>query len=111
MSALTLDSATSIAAVLAVVFAVGAIASIWLLQTIVQKLLGVVVLGILAFGMWTQRTALQDCAEKVATNFALVDAVATSAGVTPPTADAVATDLPVDDECTFFGLDVSVPEP
>ena len=71
MLALTLDAAKNIAIAVAVIFIVGAIASMWLMKTIVQKLAVVAVLGLLAFAVWSQRTALQDCADKVQENFEL----------------------------------------
>ncbi|MEM8619547.1 MAG: hypothetical protein AAGF73_07480 [Actinomycetota bacterium] len=93
--ALTLDEARNIGIAVAVGFLVFAAVSLWLMKTIVQKLLAAGVLVILAFAVWTQRTSLQDCADKVAGNF-----------------DRVGTDVTVTDtECSFFGFTVTIADP
>jgi len=93
--ALTLDAAKNIAIAVAVIFIVGAIASMWLMKTIVQKLAVVAVLGLLAFAVWSQRTALQDCADKVQENFELAGAEV----------------LLTDSTCSFFGIEVTISDP
>ena len=95
MLALTLDEAKTIAIVVATVFAVGAVVSLWVMKTIVQKLAVAALLALLAFAVWTQRVSLQDCADKVQDNFELVD-----------------TDVVVSDtECSFFGVTVTISDP
>jgi hypothetical protein len=93
--AITLDTAKNIAIVVAIIFIGGAIASLWLMKTIVQKLAVMAVLGLLAFAVWSQRTALQDCADKVQDNFEL-------AGT-----DVLLTDS----TCSFFGIEVTISDP
>lgn len=95
MLALSLDTATNIAVGVAVAFVVGAVVSLWIMQSIVQKLAVFAVLGLLAFAVWSQRTALQDCADKVQDSFR-----------------RAGTDVSVvDTECTFFGFTVTISDP
>ncbi len=95
MLGLTLDDAKTIAIVAATALTVGAIVSLWVMKSIVQKLAVAALLGVLAFAVWTQRVSLQDCADKVQDNFEL-------AGT-----DAVITDT----ECSFFGVTVTISDP
>ena len=95
MLALTLDDAKTIAIVAATALAVGAVVSFWVMKSLVQKLAAAVLLGVLAFAVWTQRVSLQDCADKVQDNFEL-------AGT-----DVVVTDT----ECSFFGITVTISDP
>ena len=95
MVALSLDAAKSIAVVVAIIFVGGAVASFWVMKTIIQKLAVMGVLALLAFAVWSQRTSLQDCADKVRDNFELVG-----------------TDVALaDSDCSFFGFDVTVSDP
>jgi uncharacterized membrane protein YgcG len=126
VTALTLDTATSIAAVIALGLAAAAVLSLWLVHSVVRKLLSVAVLGLLAFAVWTQRAALQDCADKVATNLELASLVERQAGDTATgengtgengtgengTGDAGpdgASVTSVDTTCSLFGVTVDVP--
>lgn len=93
--ALTLDDAKTIAIVATTVLVVGAVVSFWIMKTIVQKVAIAVLLGLLAFAVWTQRVALQDCADKVTTNFE-------RSGVDITVADT---------ECSFFGATVTISDP
>lgn len=93
--ALTLDDAKNIAVGGVVVLVVGAVLAAWVMKTILQKLVAVVVLALFAFAVSTQRTSLQDCADKVRGNFAIVD---TNVTVT-------------DTDCSFFGVTVTVKDP
>ena len=95
MFALTLDAAKNGAIAAVVVFLVGSFAAVWIMKTIVQKFATAFVLLLLAFAVYSQRTSLQDCADKVAGNFALQG---TSVTVT-------------DTDCSFFGIDVTVKDP
>ncbi len=95
MLALTLDDAKTIALVAATALTVGAVVSFWVMKSLVQKLAVAVLLGVLAFAVWTQRVSLQDCADKVQDNFEL-------AGT-----DVVVTDT----ECSFFGITVTISDP
>jgi hypothetical protein len=71
---------------------VGAIIVAVLLAIVVQKIIGKIIsvafMGLLAFGIWTQRTNIQDCVNK-----AKVQASA------PTTAKL---------ECTFFGTKIKI---
>jgi len=93
--AITLDEAQNIAVGLVVVFAVGAIAAAWIMKTIMQKLAVAVVLAVLAFAVWTQRTSLQDCADKV------IDAYEFD-GRNPTI---------IDTDCSFFGTTITISDP
>ncbi len=68
MLGLSLDEAKNVAIVAATVFAIGAIAAIWIMKSIVQKVLVAVLLVMLAFAAWSQRESLQECAEQVQAN-------------------------------------------
>lgn len=95
MLALSLDAAKNAAALVAVVFLVGSFAAMWLMKSIVQKLLVASLLLLVAFAAFTQRTSLQDCADKV------------QASVARDGLDITV----VDSECSFFGMTVTVGDP
>lgn len=95
MLALTLESAKTIAIAVVVIFVVGAVLAAWIMKTIVQKAVTVLVLALLAFAVSTQRTSLQDCADKVQGNF---DRVGTNVTVT-------------DTDCSFFGTTITIKDP
>lgn len=88
MNALSLESAKTIAIVVAIVFVAFAVISAWVIKNVAMKLIMVLLLAGLALGVWTQRTSLQDCASRA-------KARATSADTTPV-------------KCRFFGNDVEV---
>ena len=92
---LTLDQARNIGIAVAVGFVVLAFGAFWLMKTLLQKLLVAGVLVVLAFAVWTQRTALQDCADKVTGNF---ERVGSNVTVT-------------DTDCSFFGITVTISDP
>lgn len=89
MFAMTLETAKSIG--IAVV--VGLIALMllvgFIVKNVVAKVIAIVILGGFAFGVWTQRSSLQDCADNVRTRGAL--------GATG------------DVTCSFLGYDVKIP--
>lgn len=87
--AVTLEQARTAALVVAGVLGVLAVGSAWLMKTVVQKVVVVVLLAGAAVLVWSQRAALQDCADEVRTETLDDD------GVEPT--------------CTFFGRDVTVP--
>ncbi|MGB0112524.1 MAG: hypothetical protein WBP59_04845 [Ilumatobacteraceae bacterium] len=95
MFAITLDQAKTVAVMGATALLVGAIASFWVMKTVMQKVLVAVLLAALAFAVWTQRTALQDCADKVQDSYE-------RAGTNVTIADT---------ECSFFGVDVTISDP
>lgn len=118
MLGLTLDEAKNIALVAATAFALLAIAAIWVMNSIVQKVLVAVLLVMLAFAAWSQRASLQECAEQVQANVSSSIAQATTPDATPattaPTVDDPATPdgaatSGTDSTCTFFGVDVTIP--
>jgi hypothetical protein len=90
MLALTLGQAKTIAVLVVIVLVVLAIASAWLMKEVSQKVALVVILGLLALLVWTQRSSLQECSEKVrAGGVALND----------PAADTT---------CSFLGRDIQI---
>ncbi len=86
--AVSLSQAKAIAVVVAIALVVAAVAWAWLMKTIVQKVIGLVVLLGLAGLVWYQRESLEDCAARVRANAAVVGA---------------------DTTCTLFGQDVDIP--
>lgn len=114
MLGLSLDEAKNVALIAATVFAIGAIAAIWIMKTIVQKVLVAVLLVMLAFAVWSQRESLQECAEQVQANVSNQISGATPGtgttstsvpgGATTATAESGAGDT----SCTFFGVDVTI---
>jgi hypothetical protein len=110
---LSLDEAKNVALVAATVFALGAIAAIWMMKTIVQKVLVAVLLIMLAFAAWSQRESLQECAAQVQANVTTGIADASPAGPTttePAAQDSTPTGSdPASTTCTFFGVDVTIP--
>jgi hypothetical protein len=65
MAAMTLDTAKNIG----IAVAVGLIALMFVMAIIIKnvttKLISILLIGGLAFGVWTQRSSLQDCADRV----------------------------------------------
>ena len=88
MIALSLESAKTIAIVVVLAFIALSVISALVIKSIVTKLIMVVLMACLALGVWTQRTSLQDCADKAK---AKADALDVS-GLT----------------CTFFGTNIEV---
>ena len=95
MLAITLDQATTIAVIATTGLVVGAIASFSVMKSLAQKLITAVLLGLLAFAVWSQRTALQDCADKVVASYRRTDAG----------------DVIDDTECSFFGISITISDP
>ena len=85
MLALTLGQTKTIALLVVAVLVVAALASAWVMKTIMQKLALVLILGLLAVLVWTQRAALDECADTVK--------IAGFAG---------------DTTCSFFGRDIQI---
>jgi hypothetical protein len=73
MTALTVESAKNIAIGVAVVLVALMLAMAWLIKNVTAKIITVVVFGGLAFGVWTQRTSLEDCANKVKARISVGD--------------------------------------
>ena len=91
MISMTVDSAKDIGIAIAVVLVVAMVLMAWLIKSVTTKLISVVIVGGLAFGVWTQRSSLEDCARKVKARAALGD-----------TSDVT---------CTFLGSDIKVSVP
>ena len=85
MLALTLGAAKNIAMLMVVVLATMAIGSALIMKTIAQKAAVAVILALLAVIIWTQRSSLTECADKVR-----------EAGIG------------VDTTCSFLGRDVEI---
>ena len=112
MLGLSLDEAKNLALVAATVFAIGAIAAIWMMKTIVQKVLVALLLIMLAFAAWSQRESLQECAAQVQAN--VTAGIANASSPSPTTTDPATVTTPTDTDvagatCTFFGIDVTIP--
>ena len=74
MLALTLGQAKTIAVLVVLVLLALAFAAAWLMKTVAQKAAMAVILGLLALLVWTQRTSLEECADKVREGGVQVDA-------------------------------------
>ena len=85
MLALTVDSAKNIAIAVVIVFVITAIISAKLMASVTKKAIMFLVLGALSLGVFTQRQALESCANKVE------DDVGTA-----------------ETTCTFFGTDIHI---
>ena len=88
MTAMTVDSAKNIGIAVAVVLVMLMLVMTFVIKNVTVKLFTVLILGGLAFGMWTQRSSLEDCATKVKARGVL--------GVT------------TDVTCTVLGSDIKV---
>jgi len=89
MTALSLESAKTIAIVIALAFLAFAVISAWLIKNITMKVLSIVLMLGLGLGVWTQRANLQDCGDRAK---ARVEAGGAAGAV----------------KCEFFGKEVSV---
>lgn len=94
MVAITLEQAKTAAVAIVVGLVVVAVGWAWLVKTLVQKAIGVLVILALAAAVWFQRDSLQDCADQIRD----VQVSGTTAGVTAG----------VDATCSFFGQDVRI---
>jgi Flp pilus assembly protein TadB len=124
---LDFDQAKNVALVAAVACGIGAVAAIWILKSIVQKVVVALLLLLLGYAAWSQREALQDCASKVQASIEIVTGQVNGGTTVPTDATApvpttvpteVPTELPaevqaevagLDTSCTFFGVDVPIP--
>jgi hypothetical protein len=88
---LELETVRNVALIAIAAAVVLALAGAWILKAIVGKVVSIVVLGVLAVAVWSQRESVQDCADRVGA-----------------TLEAGAVD---DTTCTFFGRDVTVTSP
>lgn len=86
MLALDVTAMKQVAVAIVVVLAVGALVAAAIIRSIITKLLMVVVLAGLALTVWSQRSNLESCANRVRSS--------------------ASTDV----TCSFFGVEVDVPE-
>ena len=91
MTSMTVDGAKNIAIGVALVLLVFMVLMAWLVKNVTTKLISILILAGLAFGVWTQRSSLEDCASKVKARAAVGD-----------TSDLT---------CTFLGSDIKVSVP
>ena len=89
MISMTVESAKNIAIGVAAGFVVIMVLMAWLVKNVTTKLISVLLFAGLAFGVWTQRTSLEDCASKVKARAEVGDTT--------------------DVSCTFLGSDIKVP--
>lgn len=87
--ALTLGQAKTIAVIVALLLLGLALLSAWAMKTLAQKAALAVILTLLAVLVWSQRAALQECADKVR-------------------AEARTDVSQVDTTCSFVGRDVTI---
>ena len=64
MTALSLESAKTIAIVVAIAFVAFAVISAWVIKNVTMKIITILLLVGLGLGVWTQRSNLQDCADR-----------------------------------------------
>ena len=91
MTALTLESAKNIGIAVAVALVALMLVMVFVIKNVTGKLISVVLIGGLAFGVWTQRASLQNCADKVRARVAAGD----KSDVT----------------CSFIGSDINITAP
>lgn len=91
MTAMTVESAKNIGIAVAVALVALMLVLSVVIKNVTAKLLSIVIVGGLAFGVWTQRSSLQDCAEKVKARGVLGDRS--------------------DVTCSFMGSDINVSVP
>lgn len=65
MLALTLGQAKTVAVLIVIVLLALAIGSAWLMKTIAQKAAVAIIMVLLALLVWSQRSSLDECADKV----------------------------------------------
>jgi hypothetical protein len=90
MTALTVESAKNIGIAVAVALVFLMLVMAVVIKNVTTKLITVLLIGGLAFGVWTQRSSLQKCADKVKASGVLGDTNVT---------------------CSFLGSDVKVSVP
>jgi hypothetical protein len=90
MTALTYETAKNIGIAVAVGLIALMVISAIVIKNITTKLITMLIIGGLAFGVWTQRSSLQDCAGKVRDRGAVANADVT---------------------CSFLGSDVNISVP
>ena len=89
MLALTLETAKNVGIAIILGLIAVAVLSAWLMKALAMKLITIGACALLAYGVWSNRQSLQECADKVVANPEV----------------AVAGDA----ECTFWGFTVTIP--
>jgi hypothetical protein len=89
MAGLTLQSAKNLGIVVAIGLIVLMVLTAWFIKNVTMKLILMGVMGAMALLVWSQRSSLQDCADKVTNRIPAQD--------TRPLT------------CTFLGKDVTIP--
>ena len=95
MLAIGPQDARNAAIVIVIVFLLGAVGSMWLMKTIVQKAVVALVLAALAFSVYSQRSTLQTCVDDVRGKLSR----------------NVIDEKLADTQCSFFGIDVTISDP
>jgi hypothetical protein len=88
VTALTVESAKNIGIAVLVALVALILVMAFVIKNVTAKLLSVVIIGGLAFGVWTQRSSLQNCADKLRARVAAGDAS--------------------DVTCSFIGSDINI---
>jgi cobalamin biosynthesis protein CobD/CbiB len=88
---MTVESAKNIGIVVALGLVILMVLVAWLIKSVTTKLIFVLIFAGLAFGVWTQRSSLESCAQKVKDRGVVGDTT------------------PV--KCSFLGSDINVPAP
>ena len=86
--ALSVQSAKTIGLLAVVLLVAVAIAAAWMLKTAAQRIAVTLIFCLLAVLVWSQRAALQDCADRVT--------------------DSVKAGRPTDTTCSFFGQEITI---
>ncbi len=89
--AIAVDTAKNVALGVAIGAVVLAVLSAVLIKAVVSKLIAIGLLLVIAVAVWSQRTSMDDCADRVR--------------------DQLASGSADDTTCSFFGRDVTVPSP
>jgi len=95
MLALSLETAKTVAVIVAATFVASGALSAVLIKNIIGKVLGAGLLAVIAVGAWSQRSNVENCVEAAKVT---AEQVAAGSGVAPV-------------KCTFFGFEVDVPAP
>jgi hypothetical protein len=91
MTALTLESAKNIGIAVAVALVALMLVMAFVIKNVTAKLVSVIIIGGVAFGVWTQRSSLQSCSHKVRARIAAGDRS--------------------DVTCSFIGSDIKIAAP
>jgi hypothetical protein len=85
---MTLDTARNVGIAVALGLGALAVVAVVMLHSIAQKLAVAAIFGLLALLVWSQRSSLEECADRVR--------------------ETVAADVATDSTCSFLGRDITV---